>query len=99
MSDPCTHGRDRPDLPCPVCPPGTPLAEGIDFGKLLWLELRDRIIGVMAADGVSQVELAHRLMVHETMISRLLRGRKVPRVDTLLRLVAALGFRLRLERR
>lgn len=30
--EPCTHGRERPDLPCPACPPWAPLAKGFTMG-------------------------------------------------------------------
>lgn len=40
--------------------------------------------------GISQEELAHRAGVHRTLISTIEGGKRLPRLDTLVRLVSAL---------
>lgn len=41
--------------------------------------------------GLSQEALASRAEIHRTQVSELLRGKQVPRVDTLVKLAGALG--------
>jgi len=44
--------------------------------------------------GISQEELGFRSGLHRTEVGLLERGARVPRIDTLLKLVAALGVRI-----
>lgn len=47
--------------------------------------------GVLASKGMSANELARRLSVNSPGINRLLMGKRIPRIDTLADIAAALG--------
>ena len=45
------------------------------------------------ASGLTQDEAGHRASVHRTEVSQLERGLRIPRIDTLVKLAAAVGVR------
>ena len=54
------------------------------------------VYGARRGAGLSQRELARRSGVPQPTIARVERGQQVPRVDTLVRILDACGFELRL---
>jgi transcriptional regulator with XRE-family HTH domain len=51
----------------------------------------DNLVRVRKSADMSQDELSVRASVHRTEISQLERGLRIPRIDTLVKLAAALG--------
>ena len=58
------------------------------------LGLSERVAERRGELGISQAELARRVGVHQTMISGIERGDKMPAIDLLVRLQDALGVPL-----
>jgi len=61
-------------------------------------ELREEIAAAVAASGLSQRDLSGVSGVAQGRISQALTGRTDPRISTLVRLLAAVGYRLRVEK-
>lgn len=60
--------------------------------------LREEIAAAVNASGLSQRDLSGISGVAQGRISQALTGRTDPRISTLVRLLAAVGFRLRVEK-
>ncbi|MFO7253523.1 MAG: helix-turn-helix domain-containing protein [Actinomycetes bacterium] len=60
--------------------------------------LREEIAAAVAASGFSQRDLSEVSGVAQGRISQALTGRTDPRISTLVRLLAAAGYRLRVEK-
>jgi transcriptional regulator with XRE-family HTH domain len=54
--------------------------------------LAENLSRYQAGSGLTQEALATRAEIHRTQVSELLRGKQVPRVDTLVKLAGALGI-------
>ena len=76
----------------------TLIADGITTqGKLLNLELIGRIQGIREREGLSQIELSRRSNVPQKTISRMENRLSTPSLETLNRLLVAMGYSMNIE--
>jgi transcriptional regulator with XRE-family HTH domain len=73
--------------------------EPIDDEDRLWLAIAARVAQQRRARGLSQRELAELCATTQSAIARVERGRRPPRLDTLLRIATALDCELIVELR
>jgi transcriptional regulator with XRE-family HTH domain len=62
-----------------------------DYAKEITSRFAANLVGLRQEAGLSQEELAFRASIHRTQISLMESGKRLPRFETLVKLVGALG--------